>query len=88
MVTEYGPGVDPGCSFLTSRNVSTSHRNMVWCIINIISVKCMKRPFIAGSSLWNLNDFYSESRVDAVPHVNNKGVVGLDREKKRCLLVL
>ena len=42
----------------------------------------MKRPFIAGSSLWNLNDFYSESRVDAVPHVNNKGVVGLNRRRK------
>ena len=42
----------------------------------------MKRPFVAGSSLWNLNDFYSESRVDAVPHVNNKGILGLDREVK------
>mgnify|MGYP000286810166 CR=1 FL=1 len=41
-----------------------------------------KRPFIAGSSMWNLNDFYSESRIDAVPHVNNKGIVGLNREKK------
>lgn len=41
-----------------------------------------KRPFIAGSSLWNLNAFYSEPRADVVPHVNNKGVTGLDRELK------
>lgn len=40
-----------------------------------------ERDFVFGAA-WNLNDFYSESRASAVPHVNNKGITGLNREKK------
>ncbi|MEI6753739.1 MAG: glycoside hydrolase family 2 TIM barrel-domain containing protein [Paludibacter sp.] len=39
-------------------------------------------PYVAGGAVWNLNDFYSESRTNAVPHVNCKGIVGLNRELK------
>lgn len=42
----------------------------------------LKRDFIVGATVWNLNDFFSEARRDAVPHVNNKGLVGTDRERK------
>lgn len=42
----------------------------------------LKTDFIAGSSLWNLNDFGSESRGDAVPHTNLKGVTTTDRVPK------
>ena len=81
MVTEYGPGVDPGLhSYQPERFDFSQEYGLVYHKHYLREM--MKRPFIAGSSLWNLNDFYSESRVDAVPHVNNKGVVGLDREKK------
>ena len=44
--------------------------------------KILKTDFIAGSSLWNLNDFGSESRGDAVPHTNLKGVTTTDRVPK------
>ena len=37
--------------------------------------------------IWNLNDFYSEYRENAVPHVNNKGITGLDREIKNTYLL-
>lgn len=81
MVTEYGPGVDPGVhSYHPERFDFSQEYGLVYHKHYLREM--MKRPFIAGSSLWNLNDFYSESRVDAVPHVNNKGVVGLNREKK------
>lgn len=41
-----------------------------------------ERPFVAGANLWNLNEFYSEARGNAVPHVNLKGIVTLDRRPK------
>lgn len=34
------------------------------------------------SIIWILNDFSSEGRGDAVPHINNKGVCSLDRVPK------
>ena len=81
MITEYGPGVDPRVhSYQPERFDFSQEYGLVYHKHYLREM--MKRPFIAGSSLWNLNDFYSESRVDAVPHVNNKGVVGLNREKK------
>lgn len=42
----------------------------------------MDRPFIAGANIWNLNDFYSETRGYARPRTNLKGITTLDREKK------
>ena len=81
MITEYGPGVDPRVhSYQPERFDFSQEYGLVYHKHYLNEM--MKRPFVAGSSLWNLNDFYSESRVDAVPHVNNKGVVGLNREKK------
>ena len=81
MVTEYGPGVDPRLHSYQSERFDFSQEYGLNYHKHYIA-EMMKRPFVAGSSLWNLNDFYSESRIDAVPHVNNKGVVGLNREKK------
>ena len=81
MVTEYGPGVDPRVhSYQPERFDFSQEYGLVYHKHYLNEM--MKRPFVAGSSLWNLNDFYSESRVDAVPHVNTKGVVELNREKK------
>jgi len=42
----------------------------------------MERPYIVGANIWNLNDFYSESRGYAKPRANLKGITTLDREKK------
>lgn len=81
MVTEYGPGVDPRLHSYQSERFDFSQEYGLIYHKHYLN-EMIKRPFIAGSSLWNLNDFYSESRIDAVAHVNNKGVVGLDREKK------
>ena len=42
----------------------------------------LNTPCVAGCFLWNLNEFYSEPRSSAVPHVNLKGIVTLDRKPK------
>ncbi|NDV66964.1 glycoside hydrolase family 2 TIM barrel-domain containing protein [Bacteroides sp. 224] len=81
IITEYGPGVDPRLhSYQPERFDFSQEYGLIYHKHYLNEM--MKRPFIAGSSLWNLNDFYSESRIDAVPHVNNKGILGLDREVK------
>ena len=81
MVTEYGPGVDPRLHSYSPERFDFS-QEYGWIYHKHYLKEMQERPFIAGSSLWNLNDFYSESRVDAVAHVNNKGILGLDREAK------
>lgn len=42
----------------------------------------MDRRYIVGANIWNLNDFYSETRGYAIPRTNLKGITTLDREKK------
>ena len=39
-----------------------------------------ERPFIAGAAVWNMFDFGSENRRDAVPRINNKGLCGFNRQ--------
>lgn len=37
---------------------------------------------MAGGTAWNLNDFHSEVRAGAIPHLNLKGLITLDRTPK------
>ena len=81
IISEYGADVDPRLHSFDPERFDFScefglkfHK---YYIKNIYS-----RDYIAGAAIWNLNDFYSEGRQDAVPRVNNKGITGLDRELK------
>ena len=38
--------------------------------------------FIAGASHWNFIDFSSANRAESMPHINNKGIVTNNRQKK------
>jgi len=81
IISEYGADVDPRLhSFEPQRfDYSQEYANLYHeAYIKAI----MERPFVAGAAIWNLNDFYSEDRANAVPHVNNKGIVSLNRELK------
>ncbi len=40
------------------------------------------RDFVIGMSAWNYADFGSELRGDAIPHVNQKGLVNFNRSPK------
>ena len=39
-------------------------------------------PYILGGTYWNFIDFSSASRGESMPHINNKGVVTAERQKK------
>lgn len=81
ILTEYGAGVDPRLHSRDPKRFDFSAEYGLYFHKSYIDV-IKNTPFVAGSNVWNLNDFYAEPRVDAVPHVNNKGLVGLDRVPK------
>jgi beta-galactosidase len=42
----------------------------------------LERPFVAAAMAWNLADFNSEERMETDPHINNKGLLTIDRKPK------
>lgn len=81
IITEYGADVDPRLhSFAPQRFDFTVEYGDKYHEHYLRAI--MEREYIAGAAVWNLNDFYSETRSDAVPNINNKGITGVDREIK------
>ena len=81
IVTEYGADVDSRLhSFQPERFDYTAEYGNLYHEHYLKAIQA--RNFVSGATIWNLNDFFSESRAAAVPHVNNKGITGLNREKK------
>lgn len=81
IITEYGADVDPRLhSFEPQRFDYTQEYANLYHEHYIKAI--MERKYIAGAAIWNLNDFYSEERANAVPHVNSKGITTLSREPK------
>nr|WP_319509985.1 glycoside hydrolase family 2 TIM barrel-domain containing protein [uncultured Draconibacterium sp.] len=81
IITEYGADVNPRLhTFHPERfDYTVEYGNMLHAhYLQAI----MDRAYVAGATIWNLNDFYSEARGYALPHVNLKGITGLNREKK------
>ncbi|MFI3259758.1 MAG: glycoside hydrolase family 2 TIM barrel-domain containing protein [Rikenellaceae bacterium] len=81
LLSEYGADVDPRLhGYDTERFDFTSEYGLIYHRHYLPEI--MKRDFLAGVNIWNLNDFHSELRRDAVPFINNKGITGVDREHK------
>ncbi len=81
IITEYGAGADPRItSFLPQRFDFSLDWTLDFHQSHLQQI--LQRNFIAGSAVWNMYDFGSESRADAVPHINNKGLCGYDRHPK------
>ncbi|WP_224994796.1 glycoside hydrolase family 2 TIM barrel-domain containing protein [Cesiribacter sp. SM1] len=81
LVTEYGADADPRLrSFAPERFDMTVEYATIYHAYYLEEM--MKRPFVAAAMFWNLADFNSEERIDAVPHINNKGILGIDRKPK------
>ena len=81
VVSEYGAGADPRIHTFEPKRFDHSieyqalfHRKQFKVILNT--------PWIVGSNVWNFADFYVEGRREATTHVNNKGLVTLDRKPK------
>ena len=81
LVTEYGADVDPRIHAFDSERFDFSCEYGLRYHHHYIP-EILKRKWLAGTTIWNLNDFYSEPRMNAVPHVNSKGITGVDREIK------
>ena len=81
IITEYGADADPRLhSFDPERFDYTQEYANLYHEHYIKTI--MARNFVNGAAIWNLNDFHSEERENAVPHVNSKGITTLWREAK------
>lgn len=81
ILSEYGGGADPRIRSYNPSRFDFSveyqfllHKAYIKSILEIDE--------IVGANIWNFADFQVEHRVDAVPHINNKGLVSSDRKKK------
>lgn len=87
IVTEYGAGSDPQ---IRTQNPIRFDFSIEWQnqFLQSNLRQIMERPFVAGSAVWNLFDFGSESRNDAVPTINSKGLMTFDRQPKDAYYLL
>lgn len=86
MITEYGADVDDRLhSFKPERFDFTVEYGDLYHQHYLQTIT--KNDYIAGATIWNLNDFYSEARGDAVPHVNTKGITTTNRQLKNTYLL-
>lgn len=86
LITEYGADVDDRLHSFTPERFDLTveygdlyHEHYLQTIF--------RNKYISGGVIWNLSDFYSEGRGDAVPHVNTKGITTLDRQLKNTYLL-
>jgi beta-galactosidase len=81
VITEYGADVDPRLhSFSPVRFDYTQEYANLYHEHYIKAIN--ERTYVAGANIWNLNDFHSEERENAVPRINSKGITTLTRELK------
>ncbi len=87
IITEYGAGADPR---IRSQNPRRFDSSVEWQtrFFQKSLEQITERPFVAGAAVWNLVDFGSEARNDAVPKVNSKGLMTLDRQPKDAYYLL
>lgn len=82
MITEYGADIDQRIHSLTAPecfDYSVEYGDMFQ---EYYMKTFFETPYVIGCYLWNLNEFYSEPRCSAVPHVNLKGITTLTRKPK------
>ncbi len=80
-ISEYGADADtrlhsfePECGDYTCDYALLFHKNYFPVL--------QEKEYLAGATVWNLNDFHSETRGYAVPHFNCKGITTADRTPK------
>ncbi|HUC81103.1 MAG TPA: glycoside hydrolase family 2 TIM barrel-domain containing protein [Flavisolibacter sp.] len=86
LITEYGADVDDRLhSFKPERFDFTVEYGDLYHEHYLKTI--LQNKYISGGTIWNLNDFYSESRTDAIPHVNTKGITTRARGLKNTYLL-
>lgn len=81
LVTEYGADADPRLRADKPERFDKSLEYTTLYHATYLEA-ILQRPFVAGAVVWNLADFSSEERQETDPHVNNKGLLTLDRQPK------
>lgn len=81
LVTEYGAGADPRIRSFDPQRFDFSIEWQTQFLHNNLQ-QILARPFVAGAAVWNLFDFGSRDRRDAVPFINSKGLMSFDRQPK------
>ncbi|WP_194766534.1 glycoside hydrolase family 2 TIM barrel-domain containing protein [Tamlana sp. I1] len=81
ILSEYGGGADPRLrSYHPTRfDFSVEYQ---FLLHKAYLKTILDMPEIVGANVWNYSDFQVEHRKDAVPHINNKGLVSAERKKK------
>ncbi len=81
IISEYGAGSDKRINSLHPETYDFSNQ-YAQLFHEYYYAEIAKRKFIVGSNIWNFMDFGSEKREESMAHINNKGVVYFNREKK------
>jgi beta-galactosidase len=85
MVTEFGADGDPRLhSFSPERFDKTLEYETYFHQVYLKAIR--ERDFISGAAMWNLADFNAEGRAESMPHINNKGLLTMDRKPKDAYL--
>lgn len=80
-LSEYGAGAD--VRIHTFHPVLYDHSEEFQLAYHKIHLKALQETdFVVGGTVWNFIDFNSEGRGDALPHINEKGLVTSDRQPK------
>ena len=80
-VTEYGADADVRLHSFEPETLDYTCEYAILFHKNYLPV-LMEKEYVSGATVWNLNDFHSESRGFAVPHFNLKGIVTSERVPK------
>ncbi|TGV02171.1 glycoside hydrolase family 2 TIM barrel-domain containing protein [Flavivirga rizhaonensis] len=81
LLSEYGPGADVRIFTNTPKKFDFSTEYQAKLHQSYYQ-QIMERPYMTGMTAWNFADFGSEFRGDAIPHVNQKGLIQFNREPK------
>ncbi len=81
LLSEYGPGADVRIFTRTPKKFDFSI-NYQSKLHQSYYKQITERPYMLGMTAWNFADFGSEFRGDAIPHVNQKGLVQYNRKPK------
>ncbi len=81
IVSEFGAGSDPRIHTYepTIFDFSIEYQEKFH---QVYLEEIKSRPWVAGLCIWTLFDFQVDTRADAVPHINSKGLLAVDRKPK------
>ncbi|CAM4333295.1 glycoside hydrolase family 2 [Gillisia limnaea] len=81
IISEYGPGADIRIQTDDPKPWDYSEAYQLKLHESYLN-QVLERDFIVGMAAWNFADFGSSFRQDAMPYINQKGLVNFDRSKK------